>query len=201
MGSNPPKSSSPRLSTAEIQRRIMGAAYKLAVNGNSRTSDDMQSFSLLSSNFDKYFLRGPRRSAVVATSGSNGAGVLLEGAVARALSETHFIEEWAVLTTKHLAFYHPDNRSPTFRIPTSEIIRVKKMDDRDRPSFPTYSFIEIETLGRVHYCMLQNEVLLKRWVEFVNDLVTRMSKAARGGECKRVAKRRAEKLCSGHTSE
>ncbi|GMH71831.1 hypothetical protein TL16_g05758 [Triparma laevis f. inornata] len=177
VGSKPPKSSSPRLSTAEIQRRIMGSAYKLAVNGNTRTSSDLQSFSLLSSNFDKYFLRGPRRSTVVATSGANGAGVLLEGAVARALSETHFIEEWAVLTSKHLAFYHPDNRSPSFRIPTSEIIRAKKMEVKDCPSFPTYSGLEVETLGRIYYLMLKNEGLMKRWIEFINDLVSRFSKA------------------------
>lgn len=103
--------------------------------------------------------------------------MLLEGAVARALSETHFIEEWAVLTSKHLAFYHPDNRSPSFRIPTSEIIRAKKMEVKDCPSFPTYSGLEIETLGRIYYLMLKNEGLMKRWIEFINDLVSRFSKA------------------------
>ena len=80
----------------------MGAAYKLAVNSNSRNSDDMESFSLMSSNFDKYFLRGPRRSAVVATSGSNGAGVLLEGAVARGESAREIKDEGCREATRAL---------------------------------------------------------------------------------------------------
>jgi hypothetical protein len=102
----------------------MGSAFKRAVD-HSRKSSDLQSFSFLSTVADKSFLRGPRRSAVVATSGSNSAGVLLEGAVGRALTETHFIEEWAVLTNKQLSFYHPDNSRPSFRIPTVEIIGAK----------------------------------------------------------------------------
>ena len=148
----------------------MGSAFKRAVD-HSRKSSDLQSFSFLSTVADKSFLRGPRRSAVVATSGSNSAGVLLEGAVARALTETHFIEEWAVLTNKHISFYHPDNSRPSFRIPAVEIVGAKMLDARQRPSFPSYHFIEIETLGRYYYLMLQNDSLLKRWTEFINNLV------------------------------
>ena len=134
---------------------------------------DLQSFSFLSTVADKGFLRGPRRSAVVATSGANSAGVLLEGAVARALTETHFIEEWAVLTEKHVSFYHPDNSRASFRIPTVEIMGARSLDERYRPSFPGYHFIEIETLGRYYYLMLQNDSLLKRWTEFINNIVMR----------------------------
>ena len=45
------------------------------------------------------------------------------------------------------------------------------LDERQRPSFPSYHFIEIETLGRYYYLMLQNDSLLKRWTEFINNLV------------------------------
>jgi hypothetical protein len=175
---NPPRESvlSPRLATSEVQRRIMGSALKQAIisrggSGRGKSADKhLNSFAVFITDADKSFLRGPRRSAVVATSGPNGAGVLLEGAVARASSETHFIEEWAVLTNRFLSFYHPDNKSPTFRIPVADILQAKKLDDRERPSFPTYHFIEIETTSRMFYCMLQNETLLKRWTEFINDV-------------------------------
>jgi hypothetical protein len=85
-------------------------------------------------------------------------------------SETHFIEEWAVLTARHLSFYHPDNKAPSFRIHIGDVICARKLDDRERPSFPTYHFMEIETGSRMYYCMLQNETLLKRWTEFINDV-------------------------------
>ncbi|GMH67302.1 hypothetical protein TrRE_jg2841 [Triparma retinervis] len=65
--------------------------------------------------------------------------------------------EWAVLTNKHISFYHPDNSRPRFRIPTIEIVGAKMLDARQRPSFPSYHFIEIETLGRYYYLVLQND--------------------------------------------
>lgn len=149
---------SPRMSSSERLRRRMGR--KLAQMFHSKSTKQTQlvrAFSNENRALDDKFLRHPSPSR-----DSNFS--CITGFVARALSERHWVEEWAKVTAKHISFYHPDKQKPTFRISLRGILSVSKLSAEESPNFPTYSFLTVETIGRNIYLMFPSNSVRDRWM-------------------------------------
>lgn len=98
--------------------------------------------------------------------------VLFSGFVARALSDHHWIEEWATVTSRCISFYHPDKRKPQFRIPMSSVTRVDRLTSEMCPKLPQHSFLVVETLGRSIYLMFSSEEQRDSWLHEIHRVLS-----------------------------
>lgn len=144
---------SPRLSSAEKHRRILG--YTLSACLHSPSAQSEQRCQALRNQkdcrCDNVFLqqKPPTDSKTKAKD-----QFIYAGYVGRALSERHWVEEWAVVTNRFVSFFHPDSKRPSFRIYLKGILCVRKLQDPSEcPHFPSYHFIVIETVSREVYLM------------------------------------------------
>ena len=56
-----------------------------------------------------------------------------------------------------MSFFHPDSKRPSFRISLKGILGVRELrDPAERPFFPSYFFIAIETISREIYLMFRS---------------------------------------------
>jgi hypothetical protein len=92
------------------------------------------------------------------------------GFLARALSDHHWIEEWAVVTERSISFHHPDRKKPNHRVGIQHISRVEKLKPNESPYFPNHSFLSVETLGRTSYLMFRSEDQRDDWYETLAKL-------------------------------
>jgi hypothetical protein len=70
--------------------------------------------------------------------------------VSRALWDTHWREEIAVLYPTHVAFYPPLAKKASWTLSLQELIGLSHISDDKSPIVGT-SILKIETIGRVHY--------------------------------------------------
>jgi len=153
-----------RLSTIERQRRFMNSYIDALLQNRTRKKiADLDSFLQSSSNLEVNFLN--KKSFPNSLMNAN---LKLYTLIARARSEYHWVEEWAVLTSHHLSFFHPDQRKAQYSIPLLEIKDVRKAEDYEAPCFPNFYFLIVETLGRTTYLIMKSENLVEKWMEFVN---------------------------------
>lgn len=146
---------SPRLSVFEKQRRIMG--YTLAACRHISSSRSTQRCLALRHQEGcqfgggKDFLnRAAPDSITIRTLGET----ILQGCnVARALSERHWVEEYAIITSRWLSFFHLEKKRPSYSIHLREVLGVHNLDRSDCPYFPSFYFLAIETVSRVIYLM------------------------------------------------
>ena len=141
---------SERMSSAEHTRRHLGQLLSscLSDDGNMEPARKLQSAT---TSFDETFLKRKRPSI-------SEKGKIYEACfVARALSDHHWIEEWATVTERSVSFYHPDRKKANHRIGIQSIVRVARLESKDAPCFPNHSFLSVETLGRATYLMFPTE--------------------------------------------
>merc|ERR1719253_1260150 len=81
--------------------------------------------------------------------------ILHSGYLARALSERHWVEEWAIVTNTFVSFYRPGSKRPSYRIRRVGILGVSEMSRSDCPYFPSYHFLAVGTVSRVIYMMFR----------------------------------------------
>jgi hypothetical protein len=157
---------SPRMSSEERMRRILGLKYAEAhVEKGRRT--ELHRFEKLTSLFDTKFLLREDKS-VKKTSG------VMSGFVARALSDRHWIEERIVLYDKEILFHHMEKLKIHCRISIESIVEVSipSQDCPTAPHLPSFSFLQVATFGRVTYLMFRSAEQRDAWRESIASLVT-----------------------------
>lgn len=102
--------------------------------------------------------------------------IIFQGFLARAASESHWVEQWATVTPSHVCFYHPDRKRPTYRISLQSVINIKCISEAevnrfDSPCIPQFYFSELETLGRTIYCMHATDVQRNQWVVSISNTI------------------------------
>lgn len=150
---------SPRMSSAEKTRRHLGQL--LASKAAEGPLHSLQATGTRSM-FDTQFLKRKRPSNL------EKGKVHASGFVARALSDHHWLEEWATVSERGINFYHPDRKKANFRVPIHTITRVASMSPEEAPSFPSNFFLSFETLGRTTYLMFASQVERNEWAKIVS---------------------------------
>lgn len=159
----------PRLSSYETQRRILGSSiYVGLMEQDDNINSHIAQFGQLSSYYDIYFLK--HRKLPSPTSNCT----TLSGFVARALSEHHWREEWATLSSDNscqsvLHFYHPDQKKPHFTLLIKNIVNVC-LCNTEESLFKDHQMFQIETLGQTTYLLMNSDDEVKRWVGEINNL-------------------------------
>jgi hypothetical protein len=150
---------SPRMSSAERTRRILGLRFAEALSGKS-SPDRLLQFFKLKTHFDKRFLQreAPAQARL---------STVKSAFIARALSGRHWIEELVTITARDILFSHPDKSKPNLRVSISSVVKVETMSDCDAPLLPTYHFMTVETFGRSIYLMFQSEDERNEWVDCI----------------------------------
>ena len=159
---------SPRLSTSERYRRILGHTISQALldetpGGKAR----LKEFAQLQRGGDQEFLRRAQPSWAA----KGRVKFHHSGYGARAVSDHHWLEEWIQVTDHHIFFHRPDKQKAHFYISLQSIVEVKRLSSQDAPLMPSFSFIGIGTLGRTIYLMFRPEVRCNGWVDLITGLV------------------------------
>ena len=160
---------SPRLSNAEKARRMLGQAYATSrESGTPEGAATLLAFHELKTEYDLNFLQRTRQSVLLKRSRIIKKSCF----VARAISDHHWIEEWAKISEHQIVFYHPEKQNDNYRMSLASIVRVEKLNPEDSPTLPTYSFMAIETMGRTIYLMFASEQECDEWVEYLIEVST-----------------------------
>jgi len=146
---------SPRMSSKERLRRALN---RLTADPDKADIDlwTFQSFTSRTENFEaNMFVH-----AQPPLSDKERRMITWSGFVARAVSDHHFIEEWATVTRGSISFYHPEKRKPSQRIFLSSVVSVSRLNQDNilNSYMPGHHCLVIETLGRSVYLMLPTEV-------------------------------------------
>ena len=143
---------SSRMSSAERLRRSVGhaRAHPICLSKQRlEILDNAKSLSLQNS-LKRRLKATPRRPPLF-------KDIQTSSLVTRAMTEHHWVEEWAEVSTQHLSCYHvttPNN--PTFRLKLSDIMTVRSSAD---PHYPSLYFLHLETAIRTVCLMFADEVL------------------------------------------
>jgi len=152
---------SPRLTDIERTRRVLALMYMKGL-----TDKDMEiqqrtfAFQTMKSAFDRKFLKGHNSR--------KKKKVKPYFAVARALSDHHWVEERALLTDHDIEFFRMDKKKPSFLIGLSSIIKVKDADSTNMLQ-GYYHMLEIETFGRTTYLMFPSKEERSRWSHDIQE--------------------------------
>ena len=150
----------PRLSPIEASRRSIGLRYAEALIGKASPSM-MSQFQRLNTSHDKHFLQ---RVGIRKNDSS-----ILSCMLARAVSDRHWIEEWACITNDEVLFYRLDHSKPHFRISLASIVKVEPLPKEEWPLMQGYHFLSIETFGRATCLMFKSAKQIDDWIETILD--------------------------------
>ena len=139
---------SPRLSSAEKMRRMIGYVLTFPDQANARP-DLLSSFAEKQHHQTAMFLK---REAPSFTE-KDSVSVIKSCFVARAISDRHWIEEWVTLSKRGVCFFHPGKRKASYRLLLSNLRQVISAPLQLCPNFPNHHFLEIKTSGRSVYLM------------------------------------------------
>ncbi|CAB9531330.1 Protein of unknown function, DUF547 [Seminavis robusta] len=154
---------STRLSSAEQTRRHLGQLISSSV-GDASNKRRLETVRTAKTPYDDQFLKRKKPSI------PEKSRVHASCFVARALSDHHWIEEWANITERGVNFYHPERKKANHRVGIQSITKVNKLDSNLSPKFPNYSFLSLETLGRTTYLMFASETDRDDWVRVISRL-------------------------------
>jgi len=96
--------------------------------------------------------------------------VVWEGPVARALSERHWVEEWAVLRRGALLFFGLRSKKASLSLGTTDVLSAQPLDPGEAP-FQGYGFLAVATAGRVFHLCLPSSNDAEDWAIAVSRLV------------------------------
>ena len=116
------------------------------------------------------FLAGGRADAEVKVDGKAYGNVLVEGVVARALTPTHWREEYAVLVPEKLLLYAPRGEKPHTIIKLKEVISLRDVVTARSP-FPSCAFFELELVSQVIRFCTANASARARWTYSMREFV------------------------------
>ena len=155
---------SQRMSSAERNRRILGIHLYEALT-RKISCDRLDFFLSMRTIHDKQFLNRAPPSFTPASA-------VRASFLARALSDRHWVEEWAILNGSDLVFFHPEKLKPNRRISLSAILNAGNMSSRDAAPLPSYYFMFIETFGRTVSLFFRDENERNSWVDSILGILT-----------------------------
>lgn len=159
---------SPRLSSSERCRRILGQTIVRALSDDSASGiSRISKFAELQTTFGSDFLRREEPSWVRKQKMKVHRG----GYGARAMSDRHWMEEWIQITDRYLSFHNPEKQKPHLRINLQSIVEVKCLPSTDAPVLSSYCFVAVATLGRTIYVMFPSDVESQSWVDLITGLI------------------------------
>ncbi|GAX14092.1 hypothetical protein FisN_8Hh072 [Fistulifera solaris] len=149
---------SPRISGSEWTRRALGL---MLVNPKTDLLNQLKAVkSVQASTYGELFLQ--RNYKFAAITSRERTELLTEGLIARAISDRHWIEEWARVYPDRIEFFHPDRSKAHFQV--SSITGVKSLPVEDCPNALQFFFLSIDTPGRTVYLMFRNEAQRDEWL-------------------------------------
>lgn len=167
-------SCSPRLSSSEKKRRIIGRTYAKALLLTNPPKDVASSIQTFQGTqiFDlgATFLQEPTSTHPTVARSSGSDTIRAYACVARATSEHRWVEEWATITDRRISFYSPTKSKCRFSLSIQNVVVVRTLDDDEKPHFPLYYFLAIETIGRTVYLMFKFETTRNEWFDLLIDL-------------------------------
>ena len=153
------KAFSPRLSTTERLRRMIGwAVTKPLEAGIASTNLDVfqQRRRIFSNEF--------ARDDITQMAEKDKVQIKLSGLIFRAMSDRHWIHEWVKLTAQGITFYHPDKRKPSFHMTLASIVEVARLQAEECPILPGQFFLTLRSIGRSVYLMFGSERDRERFI-------------------------------------
>ena len=139
---------SPRVADAERTRRRFGKMLESALTGTN--ADVLKG---MMETYSSQFLRRRENSWPAKEKSSGETG----GLVARALSDRHWVEEWAEITKKSITFSYPETKKVHFAIQMDCVLCIRCVEKDEAPRFHNYFFMAVESLGRTTYIMFATE--------------------------------------------
>lgn len=148
---------SPRLSSNEKIRRALALTF---LDPEQTDAKKLQLLSLRGCSLSDVFLnkQEPKLSE------KHRSTIRLSNFAGRAISDRHWIEEWATIGARRISFFHPEKRRPHFHVPFSGITDVAPLPRENLPNFPRHYFLAIKTIGRTVYIMFDSESTRDLWV-------------------------------------
>ena len=159
---------SSRLSSAERRRRILGYVLSKS-NPSSPYGSPIPKEAVV----EGVFLKRPE----IHDNEKNSTNALACAFVGRALSDRHWIEEWARIEDSGMITFKRNKRS-VFRIGAASILSVEALPEELCPLFHNYFFLKMESIGRSTYLMFASKVERDQWVEAIGTLLEKEA----GGE-------------------
>lgn len=140
---------SPRVSGAERTRRMFGKMLESSLKGQNA-----EMLKRMMEIYSSQFLRTRDTSwPTIKPKPSGETG----GIVARALSDRHWVEEWAEITKTSITFSQPETKNVHLSIKMDCVLCIRCVEDDEAPNFRNYFFMAVETLGRTTYIMFATE--------------------------------------------
>ena len=155
---------SPRLSSSERTRRQLGEAF---VSALSKDRSRVATFKSLCSDCDMFLRRDEPH-----LSSKRSRQLRVSGFVGRALSDRHWVEEWAKVTDETISFYHPERLQRShYRVSLQNIDRIDRLVPSDCPALTGFYFLALQTPGRTLYLMFAIQQARDNWFEHLSQVI------------------------------
>lgn len=151
---------SPRMSNSERLRRLVGYIMSQP-EGCAAEPKARQVFVNPNADCERKFLKHSEPTL----SERARASILFGAFTARALSDRHWVEEWAGISTVGIVFYHAERKKPTSSLHLESVLSVSALPDEKCPHFPGYQFVMIALLGRTVYLMFRSKLEQQAFVD------------------------------------
>lgn len=153
-----------RMSSSEKFRRYLGFVLsRVPGQAGSVSSERLKTFRDMPSKLDSEILRRAKPTLTM-------SHVRKSGFVARALSDRHWVEEWAYVNERNIAFHHPEKRRAEFILPLPSILNAERLNPDLCPQVFGYHILVLTTLGRSVYLMFASELEINSWWDLINSL-------------------------------
>ena len=163
---------SPRLASMEKLRRAVGFILFGNKSETGVEPDKVKKFEKKKSKLDGDFLLRPKPPLT----DKERPLCRISGFVARALSERHWIEEFAMVMGRTVAFYSADKfGKPRFRVSLSNVTRVERLPHDWGPQIFGYHILTLTTLGRTVYMMFHSDADIDAWIKVLESLLATTS--------------------------
>jgi hypothetical protein len=163
------ESFSSRLSSTERTRRALGLAFSEKEATDIPPTQIHSFLACRSISFDTAFLKRPEPTIP----DKELVTVRLSVYLARAISDRHWIEEWATVSPRRISFFHPEKRKPHYHVPFSTVTGVAALPPENSPQIPDHYFLAIHTIGRTVYLMFASQSSRDQWLCDVRETVSR----------------------------
>lgn len=151
-------------------RTVSYILSSLSSEPSSKAKDLLSSHLLNLSDIDLSFLSGGAVELGVIVGPTEYGKPCHEYVVARALWDSHWREEAAIIFESSVSFYAPLSKKPDISIPLYDVQKVRRLEDaNDRYPLSGFPLVAIETAWKCHYIAFKNEDIR---TDFLNALHT-----------------------------
>lgn len=155
---------SPRLSSSERLRRSIGIILSRNSSLTGVSSTHVKSFKNLGSRLSTVFLMRPKPFLTE----NEIAGCRFSGFVARALSDRHWVEDFAVLDGYTISFFPPSEKKAHYRANLMNVTSVERLAANLCPHFFGYHVLVLNYIGRSVYLMVASTSEADEWIKVID---------------------------------